>query len=242
MTGGILTTCAVCGAPAATKACGRCKTPYCSPFCPAEHWIRGLKKVCKKIQRAGGAEQFHADAKFKEFADAAVVACAAEGVPQDAECYICMSSIQGKGIVRACACRGSMGLAHLSCLVRQAEAASSQFHEEGYGPGHRTWSDCKTCGQHYYGELALALGWACWRRYLSVQQPRGIKITLLDPWLCYDLQEDDASSPTRQKLAEAVLVDIPWRRGTPPRPGTYGRDRVDARRCPMRPTFGKPSP
>ena len=46
---------------------------------------------------------------------------AAEGVPQDAECFICRSSIEGKGIVRGCACRGTMGLAHVACLVRQAE-------------------------------------------------------------------------------------------------------------------------
>ena len=34
----------------------------------------GHKKLCKKIERAGGAEQFHADAKFKDAADAAVAA------------------------------------------------------------------------------------------------------------------------------------------------------------------------
>ena len=73
----------------------------------------------------GGAEQFYASAKAKESAEAAVVACAAEGVPQDAECFICKSSVEGKGIVRGCACRGTMGLAHLSCLVRQAQVAVS---------------------------------------------------------------------------------------------------------------------
>ena len=41
----------------------------------------------QKIQRAGGAEQFYADAKFKEAADEAVAACAAQGVPQDVECF-----------------------------------------------------------------------------------------------------------------------------------------------------------
>ena len=73
----------------------------------------------------GGAEPFYASAKAKESAEAAVVACAAEGVPQDAECFICKSSVEGKGIVRGCACRGTMGLAHLSCLVRQAQVAAS---------------------------------------------------------------------------------------------------------------------
>ena len=49
---GILTTCAVCGRPVATKACARCRTLYCSPHCQQEHWNTGHKKQCKKIQRA----------------------------------------------------------------------------------------------------------------------------------------------------------------------------------------------
>ena len=77
----------------------------------------------------GGAEQFYANAKAKESAEAAVVACAAEGVPQDAECFICKSSIEGKGIVRGCACRGTTGLAHVSCLVRQAQVAAAEARE-----------------------------------------------------------------------------------------------------------------
>ena len=92
---GILTTCAVCGAEVATKACARCKTLYCSQHCQAEHWNTGHKKQCKKIQRAGGAEQFHADAKFKEAADAAVAACAAEGV--SVKCIEIGRNISGEG-------------------------------------------------------------------------------------------------------------------------------------------------
>ena len=57
-TTGLLTTCAVCGAEAATKACARCKTLYCSQHCQTEHWKTGHKKRCKKIRRAGGAEQY----------------------------------------------------------------------------------------------------------------------------------------------------------------------------------------
>ena len=84
---GLLTTCAVCGKPVAAKACARCKTLYCSQHCQQEHCNSGHKKMCKKIQRAGGAEQFYADAKFKEAADEAVAACADQGVPQDVECF-----------------------------------------------------------------------------------------------------------------------------------------------------------
>merc|ERR1711940_275820 len=136
---GLLSTCAVCGRSAVTKACARCKTLYCSQHCQAEHWNTGHKKQCKKIQRAGGAEQFHADAKFKEAADAAVAECAAEGVPQDAECFICRSSIEGKGIVSGCACHGGMGLAHVACLVRQAEMSVKEKEEWNTGEGFMKW-------------------------------------------------------------------------------------------------------
>ena len=163
MTGGILTTCAVCGAEVATKACGRCKTLYCSQHCQAEHWANGHKKMCKKIQRAGGAEQVHADAKFKEAADAAVLICTRDGVPQDAECFICRSSIEGKGIVSGCACHSGMGLAHLSCLVRQAEAAVHELEDLNTGKGMWKWQRCFDCGQWYHGIVEFALGWACWK-------------------------------------------------------------------------------
>ena len=106
----------------------RCHTRYCDAACQHEHWANGHKKKCKKIARGGGAEQFYADKKAKEAAEAAVVACTAQGVPQDAECFICKTSINSmprssEGIVRGCACRGTMGLAHVACLVRQAEVA-----------------------------------------------------------------------------------------------------------------------
>ena len=164
---GILTTCAVCGAEVATKACARCKTLYCSPHCQQEHWNSGHKKQCKKIQRAGGAEQFYADKKFKEAADAAVAACAAEGVPQDAECFICGCSINSmprssEGIVRGCACRGTMGLAHVTCLVRQADMSVKEYEDQGTGEGFLKWQKCFDCGQDFHGPVQLALGWACW--------------------------------------------------------------------------------
>ena len=179
---GILTTCVVCGAEVATKACARCKTLYCSPHCQQEHWNSGHKKQCKKIQRGGGAEQFHADAKFKEAADAAVAACAAEGVPQDAECFICGCSINSmprssEGIVRGCACRGTMGLAHVACLVRQAEMAVKEKEEWNTGEGIVKWQACFDCGQDFHGPVKLALGWAAWKMYLS--RPESVSYTQL---------------------------------------------------------------
>ena len=140
---------------------------YCSPHCLQEHWNTGHKKKCKKIQRAGGAEQFYANAKFKEAADAAVAACAAEGVPQDAECFICRSSIEGKGIVSGCACHGGAGLAHVACLVRQAEVEVKRREEWNDGEGFAKWQRCFDCGQSFHGAVEVALGWACWKTYLT---------------------------------------------------------------------------
>merc|ERR1712129_61314 len=69
------------------------------------------------------------------------------------------------GIVRGCACRGTMGLAHLSCLVRQAEMAVKEAEEWGTGEGFRKWQKCFDCGQYFHGAVQLALGWACWKTY-----------------------------------------------------------------------------
>ena len=87
----------------------------------------GHKKLCKKIARAGGAETYHAGLKAKEAAAEAVAACAADA-PADASCHICRMAT-GEGLVRACACHGvtfeTAGLAHVSCLVHQAQVAVS---------------------------------------------------------------------------------------------------------------------
>ena len=85
----------------------------------------GHKKLCKKIARAGGAEAYHAGLKAKEAAAEAVAASAADA-PADASCHICRMAT-GEGLVRACACHGATfetaGLAHMSCLVHQAQVA-----------------------------------------------------------------------------------------------------------------------
>ena len=101
----------------------------------------------------GGAEQYHADKKFKEAAEAAVVACAGEGVPQDAECFICRSSIEGKGIVRGCGCHSGAGLAHVACLVRQAEMSVKEYEEWGTGKDFMKWQKCFDCDQLFHGAV-----------------------------------------------------------------------------------------
>ena len=69
--------------------------------------------------------------------------------------------------MRGCACRGTMGLAHLSCLVWQAEMAVKEKEEWNTGEGMRKWYKCFDCGQDFHGAVQLALGWACWKTYLG---------------------------------------------------------------------------
>ena len=77
----ILTQCAACAAPLALdhkKRCSRCKTRYCNEACQRAHWERGgHEALCRRIKRAGGAEQYYADKKYKEAVAVAVEACAA---------------------------------------------------------------------------------------------------------------------------------------------------------------------
>jgi len=87
-----------------------------------DHWRRGHKQMCKKIHRGGNAEQYHADKKYKEAVAVAVAACVDDTKGQT--CYICTEAIHWKtkeGLVRMCACRGSAGFVHVSCLAEQAK-------------------------------------------------------------------------------------------------------------------------
>ena len=71
----ILTKCAACAAPlphTSAKQCSRCKTRYCGPACQKQHWDGGHKDLCKRIKKGGGAEQYHADKKYKEAVAVAV--------------------------------------------------------------------------------------------------------------------------------------------------------------------------
>ena len=147
----LLTQCAVCATDlglSSGKKCGRCSTRYCGPACQKQHWEEGghdqlCKKIknaggaecqkqhwesgghdqlCKKIKKAGGAEQFHANTKYTEAVAVAAEKCADDTKGQT--CYICTQALHWKtkeGLVRGCACRGTAGFAHVSCLAEQAK-------------------------------------------------------------------------------------------------------------------------
>ena len=62
-----------------------------------------------------------AEPRYNQALQAAVAACAADTAGQT--CYICMDGTAEDGLVRGCACRGAAGVAHVSCLARQAQVA-----------------------------------------------------------------------------------------------------------------------
>ena len=176
----ILTTCAACAAPLAHDAprCVRCKTRYCDSTCQHDHWRRGHKQICKKIHRGGNAEQYNADKKYKEAVAVAVEACADDTKGQ--KCYICLEAVHlhtGEGLVRGCACGDrdgvkspELGVAHVSCLARQAMILVAEVEEDNLGDGAyrerwTRWHKCSLCEQEYHGPVCCAMGWACWKTY-----------------------------------------------------------------------------
>ena len=165
--------CAFCAAPlkvllGAHKShdCG-CQTKYCDALCQRQHWRAGHEKVCAKIERAGGAESYHAIARCKISRGMAVASCEADTAGE--MCYICRTGATKEGLVRGCACRGSLGAAHLSCLVQQAVLAN-EYDPSRTGPiddaaQWARWYTCPLCTQSYHGIVRCALGWQCWLTY-----------------------------------------------------------------------------
>ena len=177
----IRTICDGCAAPlpARPKQCARCKTRYCGPACQAQHWNEGgHKDLCRKIKKGGGAEKYNADQEYTEAAKVAIAACAEDTKGQT--CYICTEGVErrhakNEGLVRMCACRGTSGCAHLSCLARQAQILCDEAidhnlnNTESWDDRWLRWHNCALCGSQYHGVVCCALGWACWKTYVTRQ-------------------------------------------------------------------------
>ena len=173
----ILTQCPACAAPlppTSAKQCSRCKTRYCGPECQKTHWEEGgHDKLCRKIRKGGGAEQYHAETKYTEAVGVAAEACAEDTKGQT--CYICTQALHWKtkeGLVRGCACRGTAGFAHVSCLAEQVQILFAEAEENNLGlkvlnERYRRWQMCSLCEQQYHGVVRCALGWACWKTYVG---------------------------------------------------------------------------
>jgi tetratricopeptide (TPR) repeat protein len=220
----ILTQCAACAAPLPdlAKQCSRCKTRYCGPACQAQHWKEGgHDKLCKKIRRGGGGEQYHAAKEYAKAIAVAAKACAVD--TQGQTCYICTQALDWKtkeGLVHMCTCRGTSGFAHVSCLAEQAKilCEEAEYNNLDMNPRFLRWYACSLCNQQYHGVVMCALGWACWKTYLGrpeEDQARGMAMTQLGNGL-YDanhyedaliVQETDLAMKQRLGASEnSVLV------------------------------------
>ncbi len=204
----ILTNCAACAAPLAHDAprCRRCLTRYCSSTCRDDHWRRGHQQICGEIHLGGNAEQYNADRKYKEAVAVAVEACAADTAGQT--CFICMDGPVEEGLVRGCSCRGAAGVAHVSCLARQAQVAV----ERGDWQNFVRWSKCGLCEQRYHGVVYCALGWACWKTYLGLAEEdweRRLAMTALGNGLFEAEHYEDALSVREAELAMTRRIGEP---------------------------------
>jgi hypothetical protein len=185
----ILTQCAVCATDLGLslgKKCGRCSTRYCGAECQVQHWKEGgHDTLCKKIKRAGGAEQSYANNKYTEAVTVAVEKCADDTKGQT--CYICTQALHWKtkeGLVRGCACRGTAGFAHVSCLAEEAKILFQEAEENNKTKDSALarWEKCSLCEQSYHGVVKCAFGWACWKTYVGrpeADQARASAMTLL---------------------------------------------------------------
>ncbi len=185
-----LTQCAACAAPlglTSGKKCGRCSTRYCGAACQAQHWEEGgHDTLCKKIKKAGGAEQYHANKKYAESVTIAAEACTEDVKGQT--CYICTQALHWKtkeGIVRMCACRGTAGFAHVSCLAEQAKILVAEAVENNLDSKVKTerfqrWCACSLCEQGYHGVVRCALGWGCWKTYVGRPEADSARIMAMN--------------------------------------------------------------
>ncbi len=209
----ILTNCAACAAPLGLtlgKKCGRCSTRYCGPACQKQHWDGGHKELCKKIKKTGGAEQYNANKKYSEAVAVAAEKCADDTKGQT--CFICTQALHWKtkeGLVRGCACRGTAGFAHVSCLAEQAKILVAEAEENNLdfkvqNEKWKRWYSCSLCEQDYHGVVRCALGWACWKTYVGRPESdwtHGAAMTELGLGLSAVRRYEDALSVGEAELA-----------------------------------------
>ena len=218
----ILTQCAVCATELGLslgKKCGRCSTRYCGPECQVQHWKEGgHDKLCKIIKKAGGAEQYHANNKYAEAVSVAAEACAEDTKGQT--CFICTQALHWKtkeGLVRGCACRGTAGFVHVSCLAEQAkilvaEAEENNLGSKAFNERWARWAYCGLCEQRYRGVVACALGWACWKTHVGrpeTELARTMAMGLLGSGLFSAKHHKDALVVREAEISSMQRFDAP---------------------------------
>ncbi len=86
--------------------------------------------------------------------------------------------------MRGCACRGTAGFAHVSCLAEQAKILVAEAQETNWGDAafakrFNRWNTCSLCEQMYHGVVLCALGWACWKTYLARPETAGARFSAM---------------------------------------------------------------
>ena len=119
--------------------------------------------------------------------------------------------------MRMCACRGTAGFAHVSCLVEQAKILFAEAEENNLGPEALQarwdrWDRCSLCEQHYHRAVACALGWACWKTYVErpeTDQFRGMAMNVLGLGLSGADHHEDALSVQEAELSMRRRLGAP---------------------------------
>ena len=151
--------------------------------CQVQHWKEGgHDKLCKKIKKRGGAEQYNANKKYAEAVAVAAEACAEDTKGQT--CFICTQALHWKtkeGLVRGCSCRGTAGFAHVSCLAEQAkilfaEAEDNNLGDKVMNEWFSRWYTCSLCEQDHHGVVRCALGWACWKTHVGRREADQVRM------------------------------------------------------------------
>ena len=100
-----------------------------------------------------------------------------------------------------CACRGTAGFAHVSCLAEQAKILVAEAEENNLDDKadarFARWYTCGLCEQQYHGVVMSALGWACWTSYVGRPEtdwPRRFAINVLWNGLSETDHHEDAFS------------------------------------------------
>ena len=169
----ILTQCAVCATELGLtlgKKCGRCSTRYCGPACQKQHWEGGgHDKLCRKIKKAGGAEQYNANKKYAEAVSVAAEASAGGHKGPDLPHLHAGLALENKGGPRAWVRVSRDGGLRARVVSGGASedfvrgGRGEQFGSQGRNERFKRWYKCSLCEQRYHGVVHCALGWACWK-------------------------------------------------------------------------------
>ena len=141
----------------ANLSCARCRTDYCSRACQKTHWTSsGHKKACAGIALARRDTNLEAQSRAL-----ARVAHMSGGAPDDACCLFCLDEDATDPLMRGCACRGSFGWTHATCLIKMAEAAPLPPQT---APRFAAWVSCSACKQYFTDMVQLRLAIALWAK------------------------------------------------------------------------------